>query len=97
MSTRILRSLACAGAVSLILAAAPALAVRPVTIVTGTMTAPASSTRVEVDGKIYQLSGDANTAASLKGLTTGMLVDVILSGPADEPASRVVAVARHTN
>ena len=97
MSTRILRSLACAGAVSLILAAAPALAVRALTIITGTMTAPASSTRVEVDGKVYLLSQESNTAATLKGLTTGMLVDVILDGPANEPGSRVVAVTRHTN
>ena len=97
MNTRILRSLACAGAVSLILAAAPALAVRALTIITGTMTAPASSTRVEVDGKVYLLSQESNTAATLKGLTTGMLVDVILDGPANEPGSRVVAVTRHTN
>ena len=97
MSTRILRSLACAGAVSLILAAAPALAVRALTIITGTMTAPASSTRVEVDSKVYLLSQESNTAATLKGLTTGMLVDVILDGPANEPGSRVVAVTRHTN
>jgi len=82
--------------VSLILAAAPALAVRALTIITGTMTAPASSSRVEVDGKVYLLAQGSNTAESLKGLTTGMLVDVMLDGPANEPASRVVAVARHT-
>ena len=96
MSTRILRSLACAGAVSLILAAAPALAVRALTIITGTMTAPASSSRVEVDGKVYLLAQDSKTAESVKGLTTGMLVDVVLDGPANEPASRVLAVTRHT-
>jgi hypothetical protein len=96
MNTRFLHRLVRAGAVSLILAAAPALAIRPVTVITGTVTAPPSPSRVEVDNKIYRLSEDPNTAASLKGITTGMLVDVIMDGPANEPTSRVMAVTRHT-
>lgn len=96
MNNRFLHRLAYAGAVSLILAAAPALAIRPVTVVTGTVTAPPSPSRLEVDNKVYHLSEDPKTAASLKGITTGMLVDVIMDGPAEDPKTKVSAVTRHT-
>jgi len=63
--------------------------------VTGQVTATPLAGEIEVDHRVYYIAPHSPAEKALHEFSAGLTVDVILDGPADSSASRVVSITRH--
>jgi hypothetical protein len=65
--------------------------------ITGYLTAPPGAGRVVLDGHIYALRDGVVTPNELASFRVGQLVDLVLDGPANSSASRVMLIRAHVS
>ena len=63
---------------------------------TGTVTAPPSGDRIEVDGRTYTIVSGSEAAQRIKGLHVGDVVDFKLEGAAPGRSNKVTSFNVHT-
>jgi len=64
-------------------------------LVVGEVTATATPGQVEVNHQVYRVQKGSAADKSLKAITVGQKVDVVLDGPVDAKTTSVLSIKRH--
>lgn len=95
MKYSILKSMAAATAVTLMLSSAPAGAGRvPDNMVSGTVSA-VSGNQIVVDGKSYSVKVDAPALRELQRVQVGQVVEIVLNGKPGSSSAQVIGIHVH--
>jgi hypothetical protein len=64
-------------------------------LVVGEVTATPTPGQIEVNHQVYRVQKSSAADKSLKGVTVGQKVDVVLDGPVDGETTSVLSIKRH--
>jgi len=87
----------CGGLCALALGLSPAntWANRPVGGVTGAVTATPIAGQIEVNHVVYHIKAKTPADQNFRRFTTGVVVDLVLDGPAGSPTTSVISITAH--